>query len=37
MAPIAIVTDGTRVKASATSGWRRMAAAVCALSTIIGA
>jgi hypothetical protein len=37
MATTAIVTEGSRAKASAMSPWRRIAAAVCASSRIIGA
>jgi hypothetical protein len=36
-ATTAMVTEGSRAKASAMSPWRRIAAAVCASSRIIGA
>jgi len=37
MATTAMVTDGSRAKASAMSPWRRIADAVCSSSRIIGA
>ena len=37
MLSMAMVTDGTSANASATSGWRRIAAAVSGSATIIGA